>query len=725
MAHNVFISHSSQDKPVADAVCAALERASIRCWIAPRDVQPGRSFAGEITRAIQRSKVMVLIFSAHTNASEQVLREVQLAANSHLHIVQFRIQDVIPNDDLEYYLSTPHWLDALTPPLESHLDRLETSVKALLDMARPEPTIPVKPTEATPSQAVLPPITSVLPERTKVSSPKRTQWIAAAAIALFVISAAVFLLAWLPRLRHTATPSNASVATTPTPSSSAGQSASVTSSATPTAAAAAALPASGRAGELGRNPSFAFVDMNRIFKEYRKTKEAETKINEAKNAAKKEFDVRADAYKGAIEEINNLNKQLDAPALSANVKTQKAKERDGKIANVKAMEREINEFRKTREKELQDQAWRLRSEIVRDITGKINELDRSGNDFILDSSGQSLNGVPVLMFAPANADMSERVISALNGTTSRTFLVTHDIAAAAVDMNEVFKQFNKTKSAESKINEARNAARKEYDDRTAEHTAAIAEINNLNKELDARALSANVKTQILRARDDKIANVKKMESEIKDFKTTREKQLQDQALAMRGGIVKEIEHFIAQQYVKGQECMVLDISGHSLNGVPWVVYARTLPNLTNEIISGLNYGSGTVESTTRSKFVSSDSLRFGMIDMDRALKALPETKQVEAEIKAAKDKATAELGDHPDAAAQTAKDQELQSQAADKRRPFVDRIVAAVAAVGRNHELDVVFDVSGQSLNGVPIAVTSRKIPDVTAEVIADLGGRE
>src|SRR5256714_13574274 len=121
MPHDVFISHSSQDKTIADAVCAALEGAAIRCWIAPRDVQPGLSFAGEIKRAIQRSKVMVLIFSAHSNASEQVLREVQLAANSHLHIVQFRIENVIPNDDLDYYLSTPHWLDAVTPPAERHI----------------------------------------------------------------------------------------------------------------------------------------------------------------------------------------------------------------------------------------------------------------------------------------------------------------------------------------------------------------------------------------------------------------------------------------------------------------------------------------------------------------------------------------------------------------------------------------------------------------------------
>jgi Skp family chaperone for outer membrane proteins len=724
MAHSVFISYSSQDKPVADAVCAALERASIRCWIAPRDVQPGRSFAGEITRAIQRSKVMVLIFSRHSNQSEQVLREVQLAANSHLHIVQFRIQDVIPSDDLEYYLSTPHWLDALTPPLENHLDRLGISVKALLDMSQPE-AVAAKPTQATPSQPVLAPAPAGSPERTKVLPPKSTRWIAPGVTGLLIIIAGALLFALLPRLRHPATPTNAGVTTTPMPSSIAGPSASVTSSAVPTPSAAASLPAGGRAGELGRNPSFAFVDMNRIFKEYRKTKEGETKINEARNAAKKEYDARADAYKRALDEINGLNKQLDAPALSANVKTQKAKERDDKIANIKKMEQEINDFRREREKQLQDQALRLRSEIVREITAKINELDRSGNDFILDRSGQSLNGVSVLMFVPANADMSERVISALNGTTSRTFLVTHGIAAAAVDMNEVFKKFNKTKTAESKINEAKNAAKREYDDRVAAHKRAVDKINVLNKQLDAPALSASVKTQKAKERDDKVANIKKMEREINDFRTTREKQLQDQALAMRTRIVKEIEDFIDQQYVKGQECMILDISGHSVNGAPWVLYAQALPNLTNEVISGLNNGPAALESSSKSKFVSSDSLRFGMIDTNRAFKALPETKQAEAEINAAKDKVKAELGDHPDATAQAAKDKELESMAADRRRPIVDRIVADVVALGRNHQLDVIFDVSGQSMNYVPIALASRRIPDVTAEVIADLGGSE
>lgn len=75
MPRDVFISHSAQNKKAAETICAALEQNGIACWVAPRDVRPGKSFPGEITRAIQQSKVMLLIFSPHSNSSEQVLRE--------------------------------------------------------------------------------------------------------------------------------------------------------------------------------------------------------------------------------------------------------------------------------------------------------------------------------------------------------------------------------------------------------------------------------------------------------------------------------------------------------------------------------------------------------------------------------------------------------------------------------------------------------------------------
>ena len=81
-----------------------------------------------VTGAAPQLKVM----SPPLATARTMAREVQLAANSRLHIVQFRIDAVLPSDDLEYYLSGPHWLDAVTPPLEDHLDQLKSSMKATL-----------------------------------------------------------------------------------------------------------------------------------------------------------------------------------------------------------------------------------------------------------------------------------------------------------------------------------------------------------------------------------------------------------------------------------------------------------------------------------------------------------------------------------------------------------------------------------------------------------------
>lgn len=157
------------------------------------------------------------------------------------------------------------------------------------------------------------------------------------------------------------------------------------------------------------------VDMNKTFREYNKTKDAEAKINDAKNQAKKEYDERADSYKKALDDINNLNKQLEAPALSADAKAAKAKERDDKISNIKNMEREITEFRQTRERQLQEQALRMREGIVKEITDVVMERVKASRlDLVFDKSGNSLNGVPVVMYAPDSVDFTNDVITTLN-----------------------------------------------------------------------------------------------------------------------------------------------------------------------------------------------------------------------------------------------------------------------------------------------------------------------
>src|SRR5881392_3339774 len=157
------------------------------------------------------------------------------------------------------------------------------------------------------------------------------------------------------------------------------------------------------------------VDVKRAFDEFNKKKEADAKLNDARNAAQKEFTDRADAYKKVLDEINNLNKQLESPALNAEKKTQTAKERDDKIANIKNMEREINDFRQTRERQLQEQAMRMREGIVKEITDVVMEKVKANNmDLVFDKSGVSLNGVPVLMYSHGDVDFTNDIITVLN-----------------------------------------------------------------------------------------------------------------------------------------------------------------------------------------------------------------------------------------------------------------------------------------------------------------------
>ena len=206
MPHDVFISHSSIDKAAADTVCALLEADGIRCWIAPRDVQAGVSYAGSIIDAINASKAMVLIFSGAANASPQIEREIERAANHRLPILPFRIENVAPEKGLEYFLSTPHWLDAFTPPLDAHVRDLAKQLKALLgktEVVGPRPSdaaVAVAPAAVTAAAA---PVS--LPAAKK--TPSRGLIAAAVVVGVGGVAAAATGTIWWTGQHHAAAPS--------------------------------------------------------------------------------------------------------------------------------------------------------------------------------------------------------------------------------------------------------------------------------------------------------------------------------------------------------------------------------------------------------------------------------------------------------------------------------------------------------------------------------------
>ena len=145
MAHDVFISYSSKDKLVADGICVNLEAAGVRCWIAPRDIAPGEDWPTAIANAIPQCRVMVLVFSANSNASEDVGRELILAARNKLVIIPFKIENIEPEPGKDYYLARTHWLDAMNPPTQEQIRALLICVKALLPARETPPARYVQP----------------------------------------------------------------------------------------------------------------------------------------------------------------------------------------------------------------------------------------------------------------------------------------------------------------------------------------------------------------------------------------------------------------------------------------------------------------------------------------------------------------------------------------------------------------------------------------------------
>jgi outer membrane protein len=169
-----------------------------------------------------------------------------------------------------------------------------------------------------------------------------------------------------------------------------------------------------------QSAKFGTVDMKRVFDSYYKTKDAESKINEARNSAKKELEDRMDIAKKALDEVKKLDEDIQKPELSKEAKEQKAKIRSEKATELQNMDREIREFQASREKQLQEQSVRMRAGIVEDINKIVADRVKAENfDFVFDKSGPSLNGVPIVLFSRDSFEFTDVVITALNKTRGK------------------------------------------------------------------------------------------------------------------------------------------------------------------------------------------------------------------------------------------------------------------------------------------------------------------
>ena len=176
-----------------------------------------------------------------------------------------------------------------------------------------------------------------------------------------------------------------------------------------------ALSLLGAIGTAHAEMKIGTVDMNRIFSEYSKTKETQTKYSASEQAIQKELDTRASVLKQQMDEINKLTGEIEKGNLSKDALEAKKKECEDKIGKARTLDREIVEFRTAKQKKLQDEFLVMRQGIIDDIMKVVNDQTKvRGFDMVLDKSGLSAGAVPVVLFARPDLDVSNEVLTVLN-----------------------------------------------------------------------------------------------------------------------------------------------------------------------------------------------------------------------------------------------------------------------------------------------------------------------
>jgi len=194
-APHVFISYASADSSVAEAVCAALEREGVKCWLAPRDVIPGEFYGDAIVRAIDSAKALVLVLSQNATSSSHVLREVERASSKRHPVISLRIDLAPLPTGLEYFLNTSQWLDASGGEPGNALPTLVSAVcRVIADARVADPWVAAAP--AAPSPPPSPPATAA------AGRPRSSRALALAGLVAVAVLAAVAVGIWFFGARH-------------------------------------------------------------------------------------------------------------------------------------------------------------------------------------------------------------------------------------------------------------------------------------------------------------------------------------------------------------------------------------------------------------------------------------------------------------------------------------------------------------------------------------------
>lgn len=158
-----------------------------------------------------------------------------------------------------------------------------------------------------------------------------------------------------------------------------------------------------------------FVNMEKVFSEYYKTKLADAQLKTQADSFKAERKKLVGDFQVKQDKFNKLRDEAQNTALSEEARNKKRSEAEELLVDIRDTETKIRRYDDQKQKELDEQSRRMRKDIVGDIREQLTGYSRSqGYSAVFDSSGDSMNLVPLTLYNDPTADITDALVSLLN-----------------------------------------------------------------------------------------------------------------------------------------------------------------------------------------------------------------------------------------------------------------------------------------------------------------------
>jgi Skp family chaperone for outer membrane proteins len=158
------------------------------------------------------------------------------------------------------------------------------------------------------------------------------------------------------------------------------------------------------------------VSMQELFDGYYKSAQANQRLDSIREQAMTEAQEKEKELQGMVEEIRTMQEELQNPVLSDESKAEKQAQLQAKAEEGRQKQAEFQQWNQQTMADLNQQSQNIRRTLIEEISKIVNEmaLKDFSADLVLDTSDILGSGVPTVLFASDDLDITEKVLVRLN-----------------------------------------------------------------------------------------------------------------------------------------------------------------------------------------------------------------------------------------------------------------------------------------------------------------------